>query len=279
MKIASFDIGIKNMAYCVFETHTECLPNIIDWGVVNLTDDEVHFCSGLMKNGQPCKSKAKYRGHQNTEHFLCEKHVKSGDFIFSLSHIKKKKKSELIEFLKSHFISCENMNRDELMEKSLELCQRKLLVKIEKSNANFVDLVKIGQCIKEKFNNLPCMTNLDRVYIENQISPIASRMKTIQGMLSQYFIMKYDTIDIHFCSSINKLKQMDKIFEKYGLKCAAENDQVAEGGSKYRQHKKDAVYYCSQICDKQYAQWSYVMKTTKKDDLADCFLQGLYYIL
>ena len=152
MKIASFDIGIKNMAYCVFETHSECLPNIIDWGVVNLTNDEVHFCSGLMKNAQPCKSKAKYRGHQNTEHFLCEKHVKAGDFIFSLSHIKKKKKSELIEFLKSHFISCENMNRDELMEKSLELCQRKLLVKIEKSNANFVDLVKIGQCIKEKFN-------------------------------------------------------------------------------------------------------------------------------
>ena len=28
------------------------------------------------------------------------------------------------------------------------------------------------------------------VIIENQISPIANRMKTIQGMITQYFIMK-----------------------------------------------------------------------------------------
>ena len=49
--------------------------------------------------------------------------------------------------------------------------------------------------------------------------------------------------------------------------------------SKYRQHKKDAVYYCNKICEKQYSGWCSVLKTTKKDDLADCFLQGLFYIL
>lgn len=276
MKIASFDIGIKNMAYCVFDTCNNTLPNIVDWDVVNLTDDEIHHCSSFMKNGQPCKNKAKY---SNQQRFLCEKHTKSEDFIKSLSNIKKMKKNELVNFLTSHMTSgIDGLSKEQLLDKSLEIGEKKLLKPIAKSNANYVDLVKIGQCIKEKFDKLACMRHLDCVYIENQISPIASRMKTIQGMLSQYFIMKYDNIKIEFCSSSNKLKHMNKIFEKYGIS-GGENESSETATSKYRQHKKDAVYYCNKICDKRYNQWSHVLKTSKKDDLADCFLQGLYYIL
>jgi len=276
MKIASFDIGIKNMAYCVFDTCSNTLPNIVDWDVVNLTNDEVHQCSCSLKNGQPCKSKAKY---SNQQRFLCEKHAKSGEFIKSLSNVKKMKKNDLISFLHSHMIpNTDGLSKEQLLTKSLEISEKKLLKPISKSNANFVDLVKIGQCIKEKFDKLSCMKDLDCVYIENQISPIASRMKTIQGMLSQYFIMKYDKIKIEFCSSSNKLKHMEKIFEKYGI-CGGENESSGNTSSKYRQHKKDAVHYCNQICEKQYSKWCHVLKTVKKDDLADCFLQGLYYIL
>ena len=39
-------------------------------------------------------------------------------------------------------------------------------------------------------NKLPDIESITHVFIENQISPIANRMKTIQGMLAQYFIMK-----------------------------------------------------------------------------------------
>tara|TARA_B110000483_G_scaffold186230_2_gene220402 strand:+ start:486 stop:1316 length:831 start_codon:yes stop_codon:yes gene_type:complete len=276
MKIASFDIGIKNMAYCVFDISCNGLPKIVHWNVVNLTRDEVHSCSCTLKNGRPCKSKANYK---NGEHFLCVKHSKDGDYLHSLSFIKKMKKGELISFLKNHFIDCNEFNKEKLLKKSLEICEKKLLHKITKSNANFVDLVQIGKSIKTIFQSLSCMDDLDCVYIENQISPIASRMKTIQGMLSQYFIMKYDEIKIEFCSSSNKLKNINKIFEKYEICSTVTENESSETTSKYRKHKKDAVYYCNQICDKQYSEWSHVLKTTKKDDLADCFLQGLYYIV
>jgi len=276
MKIASFDIGIKNMAYCVFDMSGDSLPVIVDWNVINLTQDPVHGCSCLLKNGKPCKSKAKY---QNNEQFLCEKHAKAGDYLQSLSFVKKMKKDELITLLKTHLINCDGFNKQQLLDKSLELCEKKLLRKIMKSNANFVDLVKIGKSMKTNFDELSCMEGLDCVYIENQISPIASRMKTIQGMLSQYFIMKYDEIKIEFCSSSNKLKHIDKIFEKYGINDTVNHKDTTDMGSKYRQHKKDAVYYCNKICEKQYSGWCSVLKTTKKDDLADCFLQGLFYIL
>ena len=47
--------------------------------------------------------------------------------------------------------------------------------------------------------------NIDYVLIENQISTIATRMKTLQGMITQYFIMR-DVENIEFVSSTNKLK-------------------------------------------------------------------------
>ena len=58
------------------------------------------------------------------------------------------------------------------------------------------DLGKMGGLGKYK---------IDIVIIENQISTIASRMKTLQGMIAQYFIMR-GTPCIEFISAANKLK-------------------------------------------------------------------------
>ena len=62
------------------------------------------------------------------------------------------------------------------------------------------------------FNELFKTLNIDfsqlhYVIIENQISPIANRMKSIQGMLTQYFITK-DVPHIEYISAINKLSSL-----------------------------------------------------------------------
>ena len=64
-------------------------------------------------------------------------------------------------------------------------------------NSKDVNLITIGRNLKKKFDSLLNGYNLDIVLIENQISPIANRMKTLQGMISQYFIMK-DVKNIEF---------------------------------------------------------------------------------
>ena len=74
--------------------------------------------------------------------------------------------------------------------------------------ASEIDLIDIGKNMKielDKFN----FNEIEHIVIENQLSPLASRMKTIQGMLAQYFIMKYEGKEIHFVSSANKLKQFE----------------------------------------------------------------------
>ena len=103
------------------------------------------------------------------------------------------------------------------------------------------------------------------VIIENQISPIANRMKTVQGMLAQYFIMKNTDIKIDFVSSANKLR----IFTVKTPEKKEETDK-----QKYKQHKNDGIFYTNQILEKNewLAEWRKSMiESKKKDDLADCF--------
>ena len=132
-------------------------------------------------------------------------------------------------------------------------------------NAGALDLVVIGKNMKTEFDKIASFQTASHVIVENQISPIATRMKSIQGMVAQYFIMRHDYINIEFLSSAGKLKGFEK-----------QNENV---DSEYQQHKKDAVFYCSRFLEtERYSAWNTALNTKKKDDLADCFLQGIQWM-
>jgi hypothetical protein len=130
-------------------------------------------------------------------------------------------------------------------------------------------------------NNLPNIDEITHVIIENQISPIANRMKTIQGMLAQYFIMKNEDIHIFFVSSSHKLKQFIDISLKNEFvdKPITNSQYKPKNNPNYKENKKDGIYYTKVILDSNdhLQKWKESMNTTKKDDLADSFLQGLWF--
>jgi len=137
--------------------------------------------------------------------------------------------------------------------------------------ANDTDLVCIGKNMKKLLDEIPGIADITHVIIENQISTIANRMKTIQGMCAQYFIMKCSqNVVVEFISSINKLKDFKD-------KTVLDND---DSKAAYKQHKKDGITFCKQFIDTnpQFSQWGHCLETTKKDDLADSFLQGIWYL-
>ena len=105
-------------------------------------------------------------------------------------------------------------------------------------------------------------------------------MKTIQGMISQYFIMKNNNIKIEFISASNKLKDFMPI-----LDATESNDKTVkpESNSKldYKQRKQLGVKTTLHFVDSddRFSQWSsFLHKHNKKDDLSDCFLQGMWFI-
>jgi hypothetical protein len=279
MSIISFDIGIKNMAYCVFDA----TGGVVDWNVVSLMNQEpeVRLCSAATKTkakkntdadatGSVCGNKAKYEINKEC---YCVKHAKTCFYLLpdskcSPASIKKLKLDELKQLAGSRFITVlDSDNKTSLVKKINTFFFERTLQPIvaKKSNAGMTDLVTIGKNMKTEFDKIEHFRTAKHVIVENQISPIATRMKTIQGMLAQYFIMRHDTINIEFLSSAGKLKGFEK-----------QNENIE---SEYTQHKKDAVFYCRQFLEtERYAGWKHILETKKKDDLADCFLQGIHWM-
>jgi hypothetical protein len=296
MKVMSFDVGIKNMAYCILSKTDEI--RIDDWNVLNLMNEEVNQtfqCNCIIpartkkQTDKLCGKKAKYDKNGS---YYCEKHAKSNkDFILptkqtTMSYLKKQKVQTLINICHSHLLCIDNgttkMKKDDFL-KVLEtfyttkcLC---VLNNIKKKSASEVDLLEVGRNMKRLINAIPNIQEITHVVIENQISPIANRMKTIQGMLAQYFIMINENIVISFVSSSHKLKQFNDINILYEKIENQHSSYKPKNNPNYKENKLGGVFYCNKILQSNYAlqQWTEKMNTKKKDDLADSFLQGLWH--
>ena len=282
MKVVSFDVGIKNLAYCVF-VYEENRIIVQDWGIVNLLDEakvEQHPCNHcITKQGTPslCGKKAKYR---KDDAFLCEIHAKSCAKRQSWTFEKKEwSKSSLKlqtkEFLQSllrTFSPCFVVpsTKKECLEKIEEHLSKVTMYRLETKRtkgANEVDLVSVGKNMKAALDGIDALHHdVTHVLIENQISKIATRMKTVQGMLTQYFIMQNQLPEISYVSSTNKLKDF-------------QGNDSGDSANTYSQHKKDSVKISRIILEENpgLGSWEHLWSVTKKDDLADSFLQGLWF--
>lgn len=279
MKIISFDVGIKNMAYCIFELSGNTFE-ISKWGIMDLIDSnkqEKQFCGCIQTNGSKCKNQARFV--RNTEYF-CKKHAdKSGYPMYhkdyKKSSLNKKSISELHQECQRLFIQSEKSTKSSYVKSLTEHYEKNCLhpYKVLKVKCNDYDLIRLGQQIKVQGQEI-FPGDLSLVLIENQISPIANRMKTIQGMLAQYFIMDYANIDIKFISSQNKLKYFYKRID-----ATSSTSNTTDTGNRYKDNKKNGIKYCKELLGR-YKQniWMSVLETPKKDDLADAFLQGVWYI-
>lgn len=304
MKLVSFDIGIKNMAYCVLDIQS--VVRILDWNVINLSGDtsremenSVAKCNCVLKKGSAvCGKKAQYF-HIDTlkqQKMFCGTHAKSHSTLllpkkeYELSQIKKKKVGDLAAWHQTVFgVSPGYMKKDDLIAALAEYyrthCFTKVLEPV-KVNAKDIDLINIGRAIKQQFDLVTAFSGADCIVIENQISTIATRMKTIQGMVAQYFIMREDTANanIVFVSSMNKLKgfvskdnnSMDAVVdENY------DHDTPEKSiNPQYKQHKTDGMRITQGFMDANLdlGNWGdHFHKHKKRDDLADCFLQAIWY--
>ena len=123
--------------------------------------------------------------------------------------------------------------------------------------------MKYGSNLRDKFNILLKDIDIDILLIENQIGPLALRMKTLQGMIMQHFIERN-------CKNIMEISPYNKL-KKY----------ISTKKTTYAERKKLSIIETRKyITDEKYLnKWiESFEKHSKKDDLADAFLQGIYYL-
>jgi hypothetical protein len=286
MKLLSIDIGIKNLSLCLFDIHTiETTSNhrkIIKWDNIDLSEKSESKCIEIDKNGL-CDKPAKFSKDGKC---YCLKHSKKQTFLqptteLKPSYINKQKIQTLIEIADKYKIKYENPpKKTQLVALINEFITNKCFTAINKTNATKVDLVTIGRNIQHKLDEILCdhLSTINIIIIENQIGPIANKMKTIQGMISQYFIMKNNHIQIEFISASNKLKDF---LEEEKVKDKDKDKDKDKEKMDYKQRKKLGIQYCLEIIstDFRFKEWeSFFNKHQKKDDLSDCFLQGMWFI-
>uniref|UniRef100_A0A6C0I5C3 Uncharacterized protein n=1 Tax=viral metagenome TaxID=1070528 RepID=A0A6C0I5C3_9ZZZZ len=294
------------MAYCFLDISGEQIVSILDWNVVNLMTDGlsiVNPCLCSVKSSKKkknvvvdisCNKPAKYT---KNDQYYCDKHAKK-DTTYLLpskmttsTYLATKKVDDLFKLAISLQLYSDSTTttitarpkKTDLLTKLNEYyathCYQ--LLASTKQNAGTgkagdIDLIELGKNMRTLFDQNAGWADATHIIIENQISTLASRMKTIQGMLAQYFIMRNPEAHIVFVSSANKLKGLTREPLENTLTPAP---MTITAGQRYREHKRDSVFHCSHIL-RQHSHlemWQSSLLTKKKDDLADCFLQGVWY--
>ena len=136
MKIISIDVGIKNLALCIFDIQDNCDDNteqsnkkykdnfkVTNWEVVNLCKEKIEQCSCFLsgkKKNTKCNKKACY--YKNNQYF-CKTHAKQSEYIIPTSELNstrlnKYKINELYQICEKFDIHYEKpISKKKLLEK------------------------------------------------------------------------------------------------------------------------------------------------------------------
>jgi hypothetical protein len=278
--VLSFDVGIIHLSYCLLTYKDKW--EILEWNNINLTECNNKSCH--------CGDKALYTNNiDNIDNYYCKKHAITHTINFE-DLFEKHLKSDIkcCYVLKSNNPCTKHSNY--LLKNNTEYyctlhskqyygnvnknCNLKELKQQKASTINFNDL-KYNLIME--LENRKHLLRADYVVIENQPSFKNPRMKSIASSLYDYYLIrgiidKKTTLsnikEVKFISPSNKLKNI-KI---------KENKVEKESDSKtYRVTKNLGIQYCLELID-NLDEWKQYFKThKKKDDLADSFLQGVYF--
>ena len=309
--VLSIDVGIRNLSYCILVDDSDSPSNtpysICDWDNISLFENlPIPKCGGMTKGRTPtvCGKAAKYMAASATSNtcYRCAVHAKSArgylapDPKHRKSHYTKLKVGELRDYVaqissttsQPPTVPIEKCNRPTLLTHIREVHKWWLFGPLQKSvNAAKLDMCTIGLSIVREFDQIIELYDMTTttVLIENQIGPIAMRMKTVQGMLTQYFLMR-GAMDIRFVSSSNKLSVATQSSVTTATDTAVTTDTTATDTtittvttdtSTYAGRKKEGVLRVKRmLIGGDWVDW--FESHTKQDDLADALLQGRWFM-
>ena len=272
MLILSWDVGIKNLAYCISK-YNEGKYEIKEWGIINLLKDEMD----AQKKCNECKKLAKFKT-KNKEYYFCQKHKKKLDeykpFVL--------KKSDA-RFDKCTVDKCTKKVKYTLNDKKICASHKVQLQKEYNDSYRFLKikhincktypidniLIKLTKVFNEKYLHFLLV---DKVLIELQPVLKGPKMKTISNHIYSYFIIN------GVCNISLDMEKVCYINASNKLKIFKENQE--RDLKKYSERKKLAIENVNTFLDyiKQDNFKTLFNESKKKDDLADALLQTLYYL-
>ena len=288
-KILSFDVGIKNLAFCLMTKNND-LITIKDWNIINLVEDR-DLCCYELRTKNKCGKIARYTSNRvnkineetNKEQLtLCKAHsIKfiptidklEEDNTFICNHLKCKNPATVVIFNNNSWSFCDKHEKD--TKKILSQFKPKKLLG---QNCSQQPIQELSTKLFTKLDSKKDFLDVDEVLIENQPSLKNPNMKTIATLLYSYFVFR-GIIDnkltnskiqnVKFISPSNKLKVMKSVTDE---KIGTAKDKREE----YEITKGLGLIYCQTLINDN--EKKFLENHVKKDDLCDCYLQGFRYL-
>lgn len=322
IKILSIDVGIKNLALCLFNV---CQINksitIEKWDTIDILNynEQPHnivLCNFINKQQSKkqkqkilCQKIAKYVNPINKDEYYCPFHSKKTSFLIpskelSISYISKCNLFDLCKLADKYEIKYDKpIKKNALFEIVKNYINNNCLTIIEKHKIKKFDMKEIAINIDSYFRNLVTHSHkIDHVIIEQQITSV---MRNIQMMLMQFFITSNLAYKIDFISATKKLQiteskytienfinpsikiNFNTLNNNLKLTSQKETEIIEEketetkienikGKKMYSKRKKQGIENCKTYL--QSNDMNFLNSHKKKDDLADCFLQGIWFI-
>lgn len=295
IKILSWDVGIKNLAYCLLSKKNDKFV-IEKWGLINLQENNKP-CQFLITQGktkgQICgkNSQVEIRNKDNTPFLIdshdctfqsCKTHADKFCPTFGTLFddnkkcIEKKCKSNATKYVKGSDAYCWCQQHYETGKTKFlkRICKKKITGTGCASQGLDITTAKLYNLL----DKMPEMMKVDKVLIENQPSLKNPTMKTIASVLYGYFIMRGFVDQKNTNSIINEIKFVSPS-NKLRVNKVTTGEVLAEGkisDKVYKMTKKLGIKYCQSLINKTDAELLNNYK--KKDDLCDAFLQGFQYL-
>ena len=249
MKFISIDVGLRNLAVCVLDGTSRKDVKIVHWDVIDVLGEK----NGVSRPQcfQCAKPGMWYRG----ETYACTKHCPKAR-VPTKTSLTKTKTEDLAK---------------QARDLGLDIPSRKAdLVKVLHDHLRSIGWTKFtgGASIKHApvldlssdiahslDHRAGWWDGSDYVVIENQKD---RRMFAVQAMIHMYFAMK--KFKVKGVSAVHKLN----------------NILTLDATSTYKARKKTGIIHCEKLMP--VANAAFFKSHKKKDDLADSFLQGLWFL-
>lgn len=279
MSICAFDIGIKNLSYCIIHNENDLLT-VADWKLLNLTTSK-STCIGRNRDGSICGKISKLSHKTNLQISYCPKH--SSQYIPVETPIVNLKNKKKCSFQISDEEICSKQGDKSFNKKCYCNAHIKKL-HTQETNANKLCNIKFISCMREPLYDLgthmyqeldqyPDILKVDKIVIENQPSIKNPTMKSISILLLSYFIFhKHKCVE--FIAPSGKLKINETLTKSILSRATSAN--------KYKITKELGIKYTEELLksfEKSDELFLIISESKKKDDLCDAFLHAYFHFI
>jgi hypothetical protein len=243
MKLVSFDVGLRNLAFCILDGTTRQDVKILHWDLIDV------MAEGAGHDSPKCFKCKKPANWKQEETYACTVHKSKGKSVTKKSLNEKTiaslQKEAGVTGTKKFIVDLlYNKYSKKVWKRCVKSCKQ----------GSVVDLAPmIAQSLKARTD---IWDGSDKIIFEQQPD---KRMMAVQAMMHMWFECHgYSTKGV---SAIHKLTNMVT---------------VKDSTKTYKGRKKTGIVHATALVPEEWK--DYMLKHPKKDDLADSFLQGLWFL-